>query len=320
MEGGGWGTAMTPQQCFHTVPASWRPASFWRGEGCREFLKLNTKGCRPYPPFQASISVLNVSPLSLLSLFPRFFFLGSFVSALGAALPALARAVGQTEARAGMCILGRGIGRLTGSAASAVPPASCGLRRATRATLLAFATAGMGVCAVLVAFTHSLPLLVLWTSLQGAFGGAIDALSNCLITVVWGAEVVPWMQALHFLFSAGALSTPAAIGAAGYVAAFLGFAAATLPIAAAGSAWSVTADGWRLEDGVNRVVHVNDGFQDIVDNNGGEDHGGGSNGGNGGSMSGDCGNGGCRSGASGGVKTGCRGGVELVATATPARD
>ncbi|CAN0456694.1 unnamed protein product, partial [Phaeothamnion confervicola] len=142
-----------------------------------------------------------------------FFFLGVFISVLGPALPALSRAVGQSEGHLGLSITSRGLGYLAGSAASSVPPAKVGLSCANRATMLSLAVLGLGVFSAAIAATRSFAHLVMWTTLQGACGGAVDTLGNCLITVVWGDAVAPWMQALHFLFSLGALVSPAVLGA-----------------------------------------------------------------------------------------------------------
>lgn len=171
--------------------------------------------------------------LPSLALFWSFLLLGIFVSALGPAVPSLSRHVGVSEVAFGRAFSLRGLGYLLGSYASSLT-LPWGPRNTQSQSLLnnrmirlGMATAGMGLFAVALDAAATFMWVCVWCFLQGFCGGAIDAISNTAISALHGEAVAPWMQGLHFCFSAGALIAPAAMGQLGYrtVLVFCGFLA-----------------------------------------------------------------------------------------------
>ncbi|CAB1097368.1 unnamed protein product [Ectocarpus sp. CCAP 1310/34] len=98
---------------------------------------------------------------------------------------------------------------------------------------LGAATAGIGLLAIAIDAAQTLWAVSALCFGQGLCGGSIDAIANAAISFVHGADVAPWMQGLHFCFSAGALLAPVAVGHMGYPAAFLVFGLLALPTGAA---------------------------------------------------------------------------------------
>ncbi|CAM9295326.1 unnamed protein product [Ectocarpus sp. 8 AP-2014] len=94
---------------------------------------------------------------------------------------------------------------------------------------LGAATAGIGLFAMAIDAAQTLWAVCALCFGQGLCGGSIDAIANAAISFVHGAGVAPWMQGLHFCFSAGALLAPVAVGHLGYPAAFLVFGLLALP-------------------------------------------------------------------------------------------
>ena len=157
--------------------------------------------------------------------FASFLVYGACQGALGAALPSLSVAFGQSEGSFGTVYSLRGLGYLVGTLGSAavlefksvklvvstevlvcVSVVSTGL-----ATGLVVAAAGPGdYSAVLFLFFF-----------QGLGFGGIDTLANCVLPEIWGQRVQPWMQAMHSFFGVGAVVGPALVGGFGFRVAFV---------------------------------------------------------------------------------------------------
>ncbi|CAM9362746.1 unnamed protein product [Hapterophycus canaliculatus] len=95
---------------------------------------------------------------------------------------------------------------------------------------LGAATGGIGFFALALDAAFNLWLASAACFCQGFCGGAIDAIANAAVSAVHGTDVAPWMQGLHFSFSAGALCAPAAVGQVGYRVVFLAFGLLAQPV------------------------------------------------------------------------------------------
>ncbi|CAN0426269.1 unnamed protein product [Pylaiella littoralis] len=164
-----------------------------------------------------------------LALFGSFFLLGVFISALGPAVPSLSRDLAVAESSFGTGFTLRGLGYLLGSWCSSLTLPMNVLWIDDRMHRLGVATAGIGLFALALGTSHAFWLICILCFCQGLCGGMIDVISNVAISAVHGADVAPWMQGLHFSFSAGALLAPAAIGQLGYRTVFLTSGLLALP-------------------------------------------------------------------------------------------
>eukprot|EP00752_Nemacystus_decipiens_P016764 g15002.t1 len=157
--------------------------------------------------------------------------------ALGPAVPSLSRDLGVAETSFGTGFSLRGLGYLLGSwcCSLRVPVGRIGHSHwlNDRMHRLGGATAGLGLFALALDTARAFWLVCLFCFCQGFCGGAVDAIANAAISVVHGADVAPWMQGLHFCFSAGALFAPAAVGRLGYRNVFLAFGLLSLPVGVA---------------------------------------------------------------------------------------
>ncbi|CAM9487948.1 unnamed protein product [Ectocarpus sp. 12 AP-2014] len=165
--------------------------------------------------------------LPSLALFGSFFLLGVFISSLGPAIAPLSHDLGVADVSLGAGVALRGLGYLLGSWLSSVQLPIGALN--DRMARLGAATAGIGLLAIAIDAARTLWAVCALCFGQGLCGGSIDAIANAAISFVHGADVAPWMQGLHFCFSAGALLAPVAVGHMGYPAAFLVFGLLALP-------------------------------------------------------------------------------------------
>ncbi|CAN0078886.1 unnamed protein product [Scytosiphon promiscuus] len=172
--------------------------------------------------------------LPSLALFASFFLLGVFISALGPSVPSLSRDLEVTEVSFGMAFSLRGLGYLMGSWGSSltlpVGRLANGRWLNDRMIRLGAATGGIGFFALALDMAFTFWLASAACFCQGLCGGALDAIANAAISVVHGTDVAPWMQGLHFCFSAGALFAPAAVGRLGYRAVFITFGLLAQPV------------------------------------------------------------------------------------------
>ncbi|CAM9966072.1 unnamed protein product [Ectocarpus sp. 4 AP-2014] len=223
--------------------------------------------------------------LPSLALFGSFFLLGVFISSLGPAIAPLSHDLGVADVSLGAGVALRGLGYLLGSWLSSVQLPIGALN--DRMARLGAATAGIGLLALAIDAAQTLWAVCALCFGQGFCGGSIDAIANAAISFVHGADVAPWMQGLHFCFSAGALLAPVAVGNMGYPAAFLVFGLLALPTgvaccltssataAAAAATTSAVSTVQGVDGGGKHHLLVDEGLLSMPDDQQEEEGGGG---------------------------------------------
>jgi fucose permease len=151
--------------------------------------------------------------------FAAFIIYGASNAALGASVPALARALDKPESRIGFIFIFRGAGFLTGTLGSA---ALMGYETLplSKEVITCLASILMGIMTYLMSCTDSYNTVLFLSVFQGLGFGGIDCISNCLFPELWGVRIQPWMQALHLCFGIGAMIGPTLVGSVGYVATY----------------------------------------------------------------------------------------------------
>ncbi|KAI9016109.1 major facilitator superfamily domain-containing protein [Hyaloraphidium curvatum] len=132
-----------------------------------------------------------------------FFVLGLCLSTLGPALLSLSYQLNDTLQQAALAFTIRSVGYALGSLISGPLfdrfPGHPFLG-------LSLVVAGIGTCLIPSARTSAALFAI--TAFQGLAMGATDTGANLLIIFLWGSEVGPWMQLLHFSFAIGAALGP----------------------------------------------------------------------------------------------------------------
>lgn len=136
--------------------------------------------------------------------FCAFFCLGLLLAILGPTLLDLGHQTGSTVGQMGYVFTARSIGYLIGSifggnVVERFPNVSWTLA-------VCMITCGIA-CLVTPMMTHVMQLGIC-VFILGLFMGAIDTCGNVLLIKVWGGDVGPFMQALHFSFGLGAFIAP----------------------------------------------------------------------------------------------------------------
>jgi fucose permease len=148
--------------------------------------------------------------------FAAFIIYGASNAALGAAVPALSRALSQPESRIGFIFIFRGAGFLTGTLGSAALMGKPNLPL-SKEVITCWASILIGITTFFISCTSNYHLVLGLAVFQGLGFGGVDCISNCLFPELWGNRIQPWMQALHLCFGIGAMIGPAMVGATGYV-------------------------------------------------------------------------------------------------------
>ncbi|XP_064614236.1 sodium-dependent glucose transporter 1A-like [Liolophura sinensis] len=73
---------------------------------------------------------------------------------------------------------------------------------------LMISTLMMGVLTVVLPFTRYLPVMAVVNCLRSCFMGGLDAGGNAIMVRIWGKDVGPYMQAVHFAFGLGGIISP----------------------------------------------------------------------------------------------------------------
>eukprot|EP01032_Pedospumella_encystans_P009046 gene9046-10682_t len=148
--------------------------------------------------------------------FAAFTIYGASNAALGASVPALARALHKPESSIGFIFIFRGAGFLVGTLGSAVLMNYDNLPL-SKEVITCMASIVMGVMTYLISCTDDYNTVLFLSVFQGFGFGGIDCISNCLFPELWDVRIQPWMQALHLCFGIGAMIGPTLVGTVGYV-------------------------------------------------------------------------------------------------------
>lgn len=151
--------------------------------------------------------------------FAAFIIYGASNAALGAAVPALARALGKSESRIGFIFIFRGAGFLTGTLGSAALMTHENLPL-SKEIITCLSSITLGIATYLMSCTSNYKLVLGLSIIQGLGFGGVDCISNCLFPELWGTRIQPWMQALHLCFGIGAMIGPSFVGYMGYVSTY----------------------------------------------------------------------------------------------------
>ncbi|EWM30127.1 sodium-dependent glucose transporter 1 [Nannochloropsis gaditana] len=149
-----------------------------------------------------------------------FFSLGGLVGVTGPAIPSLTVHLGcRDETQLGSAFTCRGAGYLTGAVLASVLDTRCSKGKhlvVVMGSLLA------GLATLGIVWTHVFSGFLVLMVLQGLGLGCVDTAANAVVLELWGGSphVEPLMQAMHACFGIGAVASPAAVGALGYVLAF----------------------------------------------------------------------------------------------------
>ncbi|KAM7295230.1 hypothetical protein ISCGN_024735 [Ixodes scapularis] len=81
-------------------------------------------------------------------------------------------------------------------------------RRLTPNLTLVLGTAGMALTMALIPVCHVLAMLAVVLAIMGFFMGCIDTVSNVYMIRIYGKDVSPFLQALHFFYGIGAFVSP----------------------------------------------------------------------------------------------------------------
>ncbi|KAM7295228.1 major facilitator superfamily domain-containing protein 4A [Ixodes scapularis] len=73
---------------------------------------------------------------------------------------------------------------------------------------LVLGTAGMALTMALIPVCHVLAMLAVVLAIMGFFMGCIDTVSNVYMIRIYGKDVSPFLQALHFFYGIGAFVSP----------------------------------------------------------------------------------------------------------------
>jgi FHS family Na+ dependent glucose MFS transporter 1 len=153
--------------------------------------------------------------------------LGLVSASLGAALPALALALGHAPAQLGVAFTARGLGYLLGSLGSGRL-----YDRRPAHPLIAGAIVLLALGTIAVPFMPTRATLLGLMLGIGAAQGLLDVGNNTTLVRVHGERVAPFMNALHCCYGVGALLAPLVVEAAGALQlAFVVLGLALLPFA-----------------------------------------------------------------------------------------
>lgn len=153
--------------------------------------------------------------------------LGLVSASLGAALPALALALGHAPAQLGVAFTARGLGYLLGSLGSGRL-----YDRRPAHPLIAGAIVLLALGTIAVPFMPTRAALLGLMLGIGAAQGLLDVGNNTTLVRVHGERVAPFMNALHCCYGVGALLAPLVVEAAGALQlAFVVLGLALLPFA-----------------------------------------------------------------------------------------
>lgn len=128
--------------------------------------------------------------------------LGLGIASLGPALLVLALQTSSTLRETGYCFAARSVGYLLGSFSGPLYDKLPAHRVLSGALLLA------GLGSLLIPVVRSVAALGLVVSFQGAAMGFVDTGANVLLIYLYGAEVGPFLQFIHFGFAVGAFLSP----------------------------------------------------------------------------------------------------------------
>lgn len=178
--------------------------------------------------FTANYSRIMISCIAFLT----FLIFGGTAAMLGPALPALSRHFHISISQMGSSFVARGIGFGigTGIAAWLLNQTDLSVSRET------LTVGSLGLSSITIAFiglSSSFEFAMFSYVLQGIAFGGIDTIANVLLPELWGKQVQPWLQALHFCFGLGSIISPAMIGLGGYkLTFFIVFVGGFIPICA----------------------------------------------------------------------------------------
>lgn len=82
------------------------------------------------------------------------------------------------------------------------------VERLTPNLTLVMGTAGMALTMALIPVCHVLGVLAVVLAIMGFFMGCIDTVSNVYMIRIYGKDVSPFLQALHFFYGIGAFVSP----------------------------------------------------------------------------------------------------------------
>ncbi len=155
----------------------------------------------------------------------RFLLHGLIVSTWVSRIPAVQNALGLSNARLGICLLGTAIGSVC-----AIPLAGWGITRFGSRRITAWSTVGFSLALAAPAFAKDAQSLFAALLLFGAMAGANDVSINAQAVAVENALGRPCMSRFHALFSIGGM---VGAGLGGLLAAWQISPEAHMPFAAA---------------------------------------------------------------------------------------
>ena len=185
-------------------------------------------GCELEPPKGAGCELRRGDTPKIvgsLACFASFLVYGACQGALGAALPSLSAAFGQSEGTFGTVYTLRGLGYLVGTLGSAALLDLKSVKRiVSTEVLVCMSVVSTGLATGLVVAAagpgnYSAVLFLFF--FQGLGFGGVDTLANCVLPDIWEQRVQPWMQAMHSFFGVGAVVGPALVGGFGFRVAFV---------------------------------------------------------------------------------------------------
>lgn len=151
----------------------------------------------------AAISDARLNKRRAIAYYAMFIAMGLAVAALGPTLPGLAANTGSTLSAISILFTMQALGSLVGSLSS-----GHWYDRAPAHVLLASVIIVLSLMLALTPLMTTILALALIVFLIGIAGGSIDVGGNTLLVWLFGKDVGPYMNALHFFFGVGALLSP----------------------------------------------------------------------------------------------------------------